>query len=255
MIAAALLLAQTAAAPPSILRGERIFAQNCSVGYCHGAGGAASRGPRLHGRRFETDYLYKVTRDGIPNSAMPAWKDRLKDGEIRDVVEYVSSLASAGPVVQAEPMPSGPVPSAAPAIAEPAAVSRGRALFFDPTRANCGACHAVGARGIAIAPDLMPVKSAGEISNAVHATHSQHVLTATLKDGDKFPALPAEQSANQVRLFDLTLAPPVLRSFAREDVASLAPNPTWRHADFVEDYSLAEIEGIAQYLLWAAKTK
>src|ERR1041384_1664972 len=57
----------------SIAAGETIFAQNCSVGYCHGAAGAAARGPRLRGRTFDKSYLYSVIRDGIPKSAMPAW--------------------------------------------------------------------------------------------------------------------------------------------------------------------------------------
>jgi mono/diheme cytochrome c family protein len=46
MIALALLLpllAQSAqsAVDPAIARGEKIFAQSCSVGYCHGVAGAA----------------------------------------------------------------------------------------------------------------------------------------------------------------------------------------------------------------------
>ena len=37
--------------------GEGIFAQSCSVGYCHGAAGSAGRGPRLRGRRLERSYV------------------------------------------------------------------------------------------------------------------------------------------------------------------------------------------------------
>ena len=87
MIALALLMAQSVAVPAAGARGEQIFAQNCSVGYCHGIAGVAGRGPRLRGRSFAKDYLYNVTRDGIPSSAMPAWKDRLKEDDIRAVVE------------------------------------------------------------------------------------------------------------------------------------------------------------------------
>ena len=66
----------------SITAGEKIFAQNCSVGYCHGVAGAAARGPRLQGRTFDKNYLYSAISDGIPKSAMPAWKDRLKEDEL-----------------------------------------------------------------------------------------------------------------------------------------------------------------------------
>src|SRR2546423_1351867 len=104
MIALALLLpllaqsaqsAESGGETPGIARGEKIFAQSWSVGYCHGVAGAAGRGPRLRGRTFSKDYLLNVTREGIPTSAMPAWKGRLKDDEIHAVVEYVASLSSA----------------------------------------------------------------------------------------------------------------------------------------------------------------
>ena len=155
MIAIALLLAQSAAGPALIARGETIFAQSCSVGYCHGVAGAAGRGPRLRGRTFSKDYLYNVTRDGIPNSAMPAWKDRLKDEDIRAVVDYVASLSSATDAAPpANPMPPGIGPASLASFNGPPQAARGHALFFDPARENCGACHSIAGRGIAIGPDL-----------------------------------------------------------------------------------------------------
>ena len=272
MIALALLLpllAQSAqsAVDPAIARGEKIFAQSCSVGYCHGVAGAAGRGPRLRGRTFSKDYLLNVTRDGIPSSAMPAWKDRLKDDEIRAVVEYVASLSSAtDPAPPANPMPPGIGPAAIPGFNGPPQAARGHALFFDPARNNCSVCHAVGGRGIAIGPDLttmhvnligpapttLPVKDAAELTSQIHATRSRHVLTAKLASGEEFPALLAEQDSNQVRLYDLTVTPPVRRTFARRDVVSLTQNAAWRHEDFVHDYSAAELEDVVVYLRWAA---
>ncbi len=252
-----LLMAQTAQSAPDpavIARGEKIFAQSCSVGYCHGVAGAAGRGPRLRGRSFSKDYLLTVTRDGIPSSAMPAWKDRLKDDEIRAVVDYVASLSSAtDPAPPANPMPPGTGPASIPSFNGPPQAARGHALFFEPPRNNCAACHAVGGRGIAIGPDLtaLPARTPAELTSQAHATRSRHVLTAKLAAGEEFPALLAEQNAGQVRLYDLTLTPPVLRTFARRDV-SLTQNAGWRHEDFVKDYSAAELEDIAVYLRWAA---
>ena len=254
-LAPLLLLAQSAVDPAVVTRGERIFAQSCSVGYCHGVAGAAGRGPRLRGRSFPNDYLLNVTRDGIPNSAMPAWKGRLKDGEIRAVVEYVASLAAAtDQAPPANPMPPGIGPAIIPSFNGPPQAARGRALFFDPPRNHCGACHAVGGRGIAIGPDLtaLPMKDAAEVMSQIQATRSRHVLAAKLASGEEFPALLAGQNADQVRLYDLTLAPPVLRTSARRDVISLAQNANWRHEDFVRDYSAAELGDIVVYLRWAA---
>jgi mono/diheme cytochrome c family protein len=215
MIAIALLLAQSTVEPAVIARGEKIFAQSCSVGYCHGVAGAAGRGPRLRGRSFQKDYLYNVTRNGIPSSGMPAWKDRLKEEEIRAVVEYVVSLASAtDPAPPANPMPAGVGPASLPQFNGPAVAARGRALFFDAARENCGACHAVGGRGMAIGPDLtaLPVKSAGDVLIAAQATRAQHVITAKLNDSEQFPAIRSEQAGDIVRLYDVTSTPPVLRT-------------------------------------------
>lgn len=253
MIAIALLLAQ-AAGPGLVARGEGIFAQSCSVGYCHGVAGSAGRGPRLRGRTFSKDYLYSVTRDGIPGSAMPAWKGRLKEEDIGAVVEYVASLANATEAPPpSNPMPPGVGPASLPAFDGPPEAARGRALFSDPTRENCGVCHSVGGRGIAIGPDLVqaPPKNQAQFLEAIQAP-PRHVLTARLQTGVEFPALLVAQNENEVRLYDLTAAPPVLRVFARPQVVSLSQNTAWRHQDFIKDYSRAEWEQVAAYLRWAA---
>jgi len=248
MIVLALLLAQ--AAP--VARGERIFAQSCSVGYCHGVAGAAGRGPRLRGRSFAKDYLYGVIRDGIPSSAMPAWKDRLKDDDIRAVVEYVASLATASDApATANPMPPGVGPASQPVFSGTPQAARGRALFSDPVRENCAVCHAVAGRGIAIGPDLTAAP-ASELLSRIHSKESRHVLTASLQSGERFAALLVSQTGDEVRLYDLTSTPPVLRTFARSQVVSLVQNPAWRHDDVSKNYSGAQLEDIVAYLRWAA---
>jgi len=255
MIALALLMAQSLPVPAAVARGEQIFTQNCSVGYCHGIAGAAGRGPRLRGRSFAKDYLYNVTRDGIPSSAMPAWKDRLKEDDIRAVVEYVASLAtSTDPAPPANPMPPGAGPAALPSFKGPAAAAHGHELFFDPVRGNCGVCHSLGERGIAIGPDLTASKPT-EMLSEIGATRSRNVLTAKLKTGEEFPALLAGQSAQEVRVYDVTQSPPVMRTLLGAEVVSLVPNASWRHSDFVKDYSRPELDEIVVYLRWAASGK
>ena len=253
LIVLALLFAQAAAEPARVARGEQIFAQSCSVGYCHGVAGAAGRGPRLRGRTFAKDYLFSVIRDGIPSSAMPAWKDRLKDDDIRAVVDYVASLATATDVAPpANPMPPGVGPASLPAFNGPPQAARGRALFSDPVRENCAICHAVGGRGIAVGPDLT---AASALLNRIHSTESRQVLTASLQSGEHFPALLASQTDDEVRLYDLTSVPPVLRTFARSQVLSLARNSAWMHDDVTKNYSAAELEDIVAYLRWAATVR
>jgi mono/diheme cytochrome c family protein len=189
---------------------------------------------------------------------MPAWKDRLKDDEIRAVVEYVSSLASAGDAApDANAMPPGVGPASFSTFNGPPQVARGHGLFFDAARETCGVCHSVGGRGMAIGPDLtaLPVKRAAEILNAIRAERSQHVRRAKLKDGEEFPALRAEQTASQVRLYDLSSTPPVLRTFDRAEIVSLTEYPGWRHADFTRSYSSTELTDVIAYLGWAATGK
>ncbi|MBI2680900.1 MAG: c-type cytochrome [Candidatus Solibacter usitatus] len=258
ILAAALMMAQSAAAPATIARGETIFAQTCSVGYCHGAAGTAARGPRLRGRTFPREYLDRVVADGIPNSAMPGWKDRLKPDDMRAVVEYVVSLATATEAAPpANPMPPGVGPATLPNFNGPRLAERGHSAFFDATRDNCGICHAMGGRGNAIGPDLAKIaeKSPRDVVAAVGSVKAQHVLTATLADGETFPALQFAQNGGQIQLFDLTVIPPVLRTFNRAEVTSLRANPSWAHRDVAKIYTAAELGDIAVYLRWAATGK
>ena len=203
MIAIAFLLAQSAVEPSMVARGQTVFAQNCSVGYCHGVGGAAGRGPRLRGRNLPKDYLDRVTHEGIPSSAMPAWKGRLSDADIRAVVEYVSMLSAATdappPMM---PMPAGEGPATARSFNGPPEAGRGFALFFDPTRDHCGVCHSMGGRGVAIAPDLAETvsKSQADAIALIRSTGARKVVRVKLNDGESFAALRGSETKDTVKL-------------------------------------------------------
>ena len=156
-----LLLLPVAAlnAQSSLEEGSALVKQRCSVGYCHGLEGRAGRAPRLANRGFERDYLYKVIRDGIPNSSMPAFKATLTEKQIDSVVAYVVSLTPGGAPVAAPPAPlvRPEAAAAAAAVKTPAGFgdpARGRELFFNlENDTNCGVCHASGA-----APDPAKLK-------------------------------------------------------------------------------------------------
>jgi len=258
MIAIAFLLAQSAVEPSMVARGQTVFTQNCSVGYCHGVGGAAGRGPRLRGRNLPKDYLDRVTREGIPSSAMPAWKGRLSEDDIRAVVEYVAVLSAATdapPPMQ--PMPAGEGPATARTFNGPREAGRGFALFFDPAQDHCGVCHSTGGRGIAIAPDLAEAvsKSPADAIALIRSTTARKVVRVKVKDGESFPALRSSETKDTVKLYDLTSAPPVLRTLERSEIESIAADPSWRHNDFVRAYSDAELADIVAYLRWAATGK
>ncbi len=199
------------AADPAVAQGEKLFAASCAVGYCHGSAGAAARGPRLRDRKFEADSLYKVIRDGIPRTAMPGWKDRLKDDEVRAVVAYVLSLSG----VSGTPAPAGPPSASQPPAA--AADRPGRAAFLE----HCGSCHTAQGAGAAVAGDIS--------GKTTLPSSAKRVRTVKLRDGEAFPALIAAEEPGVVRVYDLTEPPPVKRSLERGEIASIEQGGAWSH--------------------------
>src|SRR5712691_9538393 len=98
--------------PQDTIKGKIVYAKWCAG--CHGDGGAGD-GPAaatmLPRPRNFTGAVYKVRTtasgqlptdadlmraidDGLPGTAMPAWKGRLSDGERRDVMGYLKTFSS-----------------------------------------------------------------------------------------------------------------------------------------------------------------
>src|SRR5947207_7712554 len=227
--------------------GEKIFAQSCSVGYCHGAAGAPARGPRLRGRTFDKDYLYSAIRDGIPKSAMPGWKDRLKDDEIWATIAYIQSLATAsgdaGPVISAEKAP------VAEAFSGPPAAARGRDLFFEVNR--CGSCHALSGRGTAVGPDVSKVPKE-RLDAAIRSKQSSVVRAVKLKDGETFPAVIGPADGGLIQVFDLTAPPPVRRTLEKSEIETIGP-AAWSHQSVAADYTPEQLSDIVAYIGWASR--
>jgi len=246
MILVALLMAQSA------VTGERLFAQNCSVGYCHGVGGAAGRGPRLRGRGFEESYLLGVVRNGIPHSAMPAWKGRLSDADILAVVRYVESLSGgAGEQTHA----TVPEVRAAP-VKIPPDVERGREVFFDATRDTpCSTCHELDARGTAVGPDLSKLgkMTPRDIAAALRLEQPSHLVAIRTTGGESIPALVVSEDESFVKLYDLGAALPVLRTLALSQIQSREAIPSWSHSPYLKGIDPAQMADLIAYLRWKAR--
>src|SRR5215831_33869 len=80
--------------PGDLPRGEKIFVAHCAL--CHGIGATGGRGPALNRaelRRASDDQaMFRVIQNGIEGTEIPgAWQ--LSNNEIKDLVEYVRSLA------------------------------------------------------------------------------------------------------------------------------------------------------------------
>jgi mono/diheme cytochrome c family protein len=219
--------------------GEKIFRMSCAVGYCHGEGGKANRGPRLAGRGFASDYVDRVVRKGIPNTAMPAFEGRLKDPDLEAVIAYTVNLSGGSSATSTSDTHSTatPQPIAPPAV--PAAHVRGRELFFDANRmVRCGTCHLSQEHG----------RNVAEMQKG-------QVQTAVLADGERFPALVQPEVGGLVRAYDLTGPMPVLRTFPKAQVKAIEPNANWDHAKAMGTYSAAEMQAIRGYLDWASKAR
>jgi mono/diheme cytochrome c family protein len=256
-----LLLAQsaaTAATPAQIAAGEKVFSSTCAVGYCHGAGGAGNRGPRLRGRTFAAGYVERTVRQGIPNSAMPSFEDKLNAADLAAVVAYVTSIAAPGGPAAAAPAggsAGGPPPpsNAGSAAVPPPEAATGLDLFFDATRGTrCGTCHQASGRGLKVGPDVASAtrRDPGGLAAAMNSSRASLVRRVVLRSGESFPAVVAAEDQQTVRVFDLSAIPPSQRTLMRTGIASLEMDPGWSHRQAISNYSDAELADIARYLLW-----
>jgi mono/diheme cytochrome c family protein len=193
-----------------------------------------------------------VIRNGIPGKTMPPWSGTLAESDLRAVVAYVLGLS--GGASAAGPS-SAPIPGAERPPEGPPAVRRGKALFFDPYRdpargVRCGTCHAVEGWGTPVGPNLL-AKLVATVA-ALRAVEAPDVARLRTGDGDDFPALPVQQTPEVIKVFDLTSAPPVLRTLRPADVSWTGANPGWTHASVVRGYSDDELARIVDYLRWLA---
>ncbi|MCY3776246.1 MAG: hypothetical protein OXH11_09690, partial [Candidatus Aminicenantes bacterium] len=109
-----------------------------------------------------------------------------------------------------------------------------------------------GGRGIPVGPDLLALGERLDASlvGRTRSRHSTHVLRAQLTDGQSFAALRVAQEEDQVRLFDLTTIPPVLRTLLPDEIESLAQDGSWEHRTVSTEYSDDELRAIVDYLDW-----
>jgi putative heme-binding domain-containing protein len=258
--------------PQLIVRGSALFAQSCSVGYCHGVAGKAGRGPRLRGREWDKNYLFKVTSEGIPNSSMPAWKDRLTEQEIGAVVAYVLTLSkltsdSAEAQVPAAPVASSPTtaseapPTKSEVLPKDGSsfgnAEKGKALFFDSSNDwHCGACHKIGGTGAGVGPDLNGVRSKPVkdlfidiVLPSVHLSADRPFLTITTKSGEQIQGVKAEESATHIKLYDIASLPAVLRNLPKDQIQKLdIQSRSAMPAKYGEMYTVKQLLDIIAFL-------
>jgi len=219
-------------------RGGKVFQETCSTGYCHGAKGTAGGAPRLVGRGFDQAFITATVTRGVPGTAMRAFGTSLERRDLTAVIAYVAALngiAGTGGNTSGERPASALSPEAA----------RGRDLFFDATRSfgRCSTCHEVGGMGIPVAT---PMASIPADVAALRNLATPEVHTAVI-DGDSMPALVVSEGKRRTIVYDMTSAPPVLRT---EDPArvKLSAGSAWKHSSQMGSYNDSELAAILAYL-------
>jgi mono/diheme cytochrome c family protein len=238
MILALLLFLQAAVKDTLVLeKGAALYTQRCSVPYCHGPAGTPGRAPALAGRNFDPAALRTMIAEGIPSRGMPAFQTQLGDEGISAVLAYIRSLPA-----PPRATPSAPTTIAAVRLSKEA--TAGRDLFLDSSRLpGCSDCHAVGNMGATVAAKLTGIANLA----ALRAVRATHVQTAQIPNEPDFPALLAQVTSETMRVFDLSMPIPVLRTFAKSQI-TLKEGANWDHAAVVKRYSPAELELILAFI-------
>jgi cytochrome c553 len=221
------------------MRGADVYVKSCATGYCHGVKGAGGGAPRLASRGFDEAYISRVIRTGINGTPMPAFGTTLARLDLLAVIAYVGSLNGIAP------NPNLVIPRGPPQRTLSPEATRGRALFYEAVRGfgRCSTCHLVDSLGIAITDPIGTIPANAAALRELPATK----VVTVMADGESFPALVLSKGVTQVKVYDLTVAPPVLRVFPAA-AAKIQDGSTWRHAAAMASYTDAELEGILVFL-------
>jgi mono/diheme cytochrome c family protein len=215
-------------------KGEQVFVQSCSTGYCHGARGVGAGAPRLAARGFDQNFIRNTIANGIAGTSMPAFAKSLSRTDLTAVIAYVAGLNGATQTAA----------EAAPAKLTPQA-TRGQELFRDSLKSfgRCSTCHQLGGFGIAVAPPIhdVPLNVAG-----LKSLKTPRLVTASVA-GESMPALVVARKTGSVTFYDLTSPPPVLRTVTPADFTS-QDGSAWLHSSVIGAYTDADLTSILVYL-------
>jgi putative heme-binding domain-containing protein len=148
----------------AIAEGERLYNETCTS--CHGKDGAGGElGPPVaaQNRRYlrrSDDEIFDAIKNGITGTQMPPFSGQFNDDQIWRITAYIHGLRGT-------------------AYDTPASgnVANGEAIFW--SKANCGACHMIKAKGGILGPDLSNLAGTRKVQNIVDAlTKEKHRIMA-----------------------------------------------------------------------------
>ena len=77
-------------------------------------------------------------------------------------------------------------------------------------------------------------------------------LSAKLKSGKSFPAMPVAQDDRVVQVYDLSKSPPELRKIERPEITMVSHDGSWKHMARKDAYTNEQLADIVAYIRYAA---
>jgi alcohol dehydrogenase (cytochrome c) len=216
--------------------GKGMFRIYCAP--CHGFSARGGRGPDLSRGVFRSgdtdDDLFRTIAKGVSGTDMAAWESTLDDANIRRIIAFLRSVnRHDNTTISGDP-------------------ARGEVLFW--TKGQCGSCHAVGAKGRDIGPNLTRVGRQRSIEYLRESivdpnqdiTPGFNTVVAITRDGKKISGVEKSFDDFSARLLDLSGE---TRSFQKEDVRSLTREyRSLMPANYRTLFTAAELDDLVAYL-------
>jgi putative heme-binding domain-containing protein len=242
--------AQAAPSAAEVAQGGNLFSITCSSSFCHGEAGIGARGPSLKNRNFTPDFVRNTVVNGRSGTPMPSFKDSLSQAELEMIVGYVMSLS---PNNHSEDNGAAAPAPLAPATPLSAKAQAGQAIFFDLSRPDaCAACHSYRGEGGPVGPDLSAI--AKRTPRDIHQdmvkptapNPGYPLVSLTTDDGTAVTGILKQKTDAVAQLYDLSSAPPVLRSFYGAKIGTAPPTPPYAHD--LSSYSQDDLAALITYL-------
>jgi mono/diheme cytochrome c family protein len=228
--AAAELASQVAA-------GKQLFETTCAASTCHGSGGVGATAPKLVDRNFSLDHVRAALLNGRPGTAMPAFKDLFDADMMASVTAYVLSISTGGrwatmvPVLQDDKAAaSKPLPARVAIGKDSGIPAAGYAVFYDATQMTaCRTCHSYRNNGGPVGPDLAtlpqtPQKIFDILTKPGAANPDYPMLDVRTVGGDFYTGIKRSDADGVLRIVDVSVVPPVVRTFRTGDVVGVRPH-------------------------------
>lgn len=219
-----------------VVAGKQIFETTCAASTCHGSGGVGAGGPKLVDRNFSLDLVRTTVLNGRSGTPMPAFKELFDSDMTASVIAYVLSISTGGRWATAVPVAAADKPTAAAPWPESIAIGAGQghpaagyALFYDAAKpTSCRTCHSYRENGGPVGPDFAALhKSPSEIFELISkpgAANPQFpAVTLTTRANARHSGIKRTETDESIRIVDVSVLPPVTRTFLKADVASVEP--------------------------------